>query len=177
MDAIELLRYQQQVTWKWLDRTVADVTEEQANWQPAGVANSIASTYAHTMIAADEDFNKVMSRGEMLLYTTWKDRCGLSVLPEGGWDWSEWGRTMHMDWDKFRGYADAIRTLVEDWFGRLTPELLESDVDMSQFGLGMWNGLQLFELHVHHPRIHGGEIACLKGLQGAAGWPWGPSPP
>ena len=22
-----------------------------------------------------------------------------------------------------------------------------------------------------HPRIHGGEIACLKGLQGGTGWP------
>jgi hypothetical protein len=29
----------------------------------------------------------------------------------------------------------------------------------------------MVELHgVDHPRIHGGEIACLKGLQGGVGW-------
>lgn len=61
MDAIELIRYQVRLTWDWLDRTMSDVTEEQANWQPAGAANSIAATCAHTMIAADEDFNKVIA--------------------------------------------------------------------------------------------------------------------
>src|SRR5207249_882901 len=61
MDAIELLRYQVRQTWDWLDMTMSDVTEEEANWQPPGIANSIAATYAHTMIAADEDFNKVLA--------------------------------------------------------------------------------------------------------------------
>jgi hypothetical protein len=35
----------------------------------------------------------------------------------------------------------------------------------------MWQGRDLYELHGHgHPHIHGGEIAALKGLQGAVGW-------
>ncbi len=171
MDAIELIRYQVRQTWDWFDMTVADVTEEQANWQPPGVANSIAATYAHTMIAADEDFNKVMAGGKMLVFTTWKDRCGLSELPpEGEWDWLEWGKRMQMDLAAFKGYAAAVRETVEDWLGRMTPEVLARDVDMTPFGLGVWKGLEIYNLHVHHPRIHGGEIACLKGQQGAKGW-------
>jgi hypothetical protein len=42
---------------------------------------------------------------------------------------------------------------------------------MRRFGLGVWDGRDLLELHgIDHPRIHGGEIACLKGLQGRVGW-------
>lgn len=32
MDAIDLIRYQTARTWDWLEMTVSDVTEEQANW-------------------------------------------------------------------------------------------------------------------------------------------------
>lgn len=43
--------------------------------------------------------------------------------------------------------------------------------DMTRTGLGMWQGRDLYELHGHgHLHIHGGEIALLKGLQGATGW-------
>jgi hypothetical protein len=42
---------------------------------------------------------------------------------------------------------------------------------MSVHGLGVWKGLDIYNLHgIDHPRLHGGEIACLKGLQGAKGW-------
>ena len=176
-DTIELLRFQVRQTWDWLDLTMSDVTKEQANWQPPGIANSIAANYAHTMIAADEDFNKVMAAGQMLLYTTWKDRCGLSSLPpEAEWDWHAWATEMRMDLPAFRNYAAAIRETVESWLERITPDLLERDVDMTQFGLGIWNGLDIFNLHVHHPRIHGGEIACIKGMLGAHAWPSRVSP-
>jgi len=178
MDAIELLRFQVRLTWDWLDVTLNDVTEEQANWQPGGIANSIGATYAHTIIAADEDFNKVLEGGEMFLYSTWRDRCGLSDLPpEGEWDWQAWAKGLRIDLPAFRQYAGAVRETLEGWLERLTPELLERDVDMTPFGLGIWSGLELFNLHVHHPRIHGGEIACLKGMQGAVGWPSRRSPP
>jgi hypothetical protein len=43
-------------------------------------------------------------------------------------------------------------------------------VDMTRAGLGVWEGRDLYELHgCDHPRIHGGEIAVLKGLQGGVG--------
>jgi hypothetical protein len=46
---------------------------------------------------------------------------------------------------------------------------------MSAHDLGEWNGLEIYLVHgINHPRLHGGEIACLKGMQGAPAWenPW-----
>ena len=53
----------------------------------------------------------------------------------------------------------------------LTPEHLDQPVDMTRAGLGMWEGRDLLELHgSKHVHMHGGEIACLKGVQGGVGW-------
>jgi hypothetical protein len=53
----------------------------------------------------------------------------------------------------------------------LTEDHLEMPVDMTRPGLGVWQGRDLLELHgAHHTRIHGGETACLKGLQGGVGF-------
>jgi hypothetical protein len=42
---------------------------------------------------------------------------------------------------------------------------------MTRSHLGMWEGRQLLALHgFDNVRIHGGEIAVLKGLQGGIGW-------
>ena len=100
MDAIDLIRFQSRQAWAWLNMTVEDVTQEQANWQPPGLANSIAATYAHTIITADEDFNMVYDGGETLLARGWAERCGLSELPppEFGWDWHGWATRVRVDW-------------------------------------------------------------------------------
>lgn len=53
----------------------------------------------------------------------------------------------------------------------LTDEVLDREVDMSRVGLGTWTARRLYGLHgVHHVYMHGGEIACLEGLQGAKGY-------
>jgi hypothetical protein len=53
----------------------------------------------------------------------------------------------------------------------LTEQDLARPVDMTRAGLGMWTGWDLYALHGwRHVYLHGGEIACLKGLQGAKGY-------
>jgi hypothetical protein len=48
---------------------------------------------------------------------------------------------------------------------------LDATVDMTRAGLGIWQGRDLLWLHgSEHVHIHGGEIACLKGMQGGIGW-------
>lgn len=63
MDAIELLRGQTKKAWEWLETTIDDVTEEQANWQPSGTANPIGANYAHLLITADAGFNTQLLGG------------------------------------------------------------------------------------------------------------------
>ena len=76
-----------------------------------------------------------------------------------------------MDWEKFRRYAADVESSVYEFLEKLGPEILKRPVDMSQWELGMWTGYEMYALHGYiHPRLHGGEIACLKGLQGQPAW-------
>ena len=173
MDALDLLRFQAKQAYAWLEMTVSDVTEEQANWQPPGTANSIGATYAHVMISADEDFNIQLHSRTTLIASAWAGRVGLSELPpEGfGWHWQEWASRVRIDWSAFREYAREVQRCVEGYFDALSTAELERSVDMSEWGLGTWKGLDIYNLHgVNHIYLHGGEIACLKGLQGGRGW-------
>lgn len=173
MDALDLLRFQVRQAQAWLEMTVSNITQEEANWQPPGIANSICATYAHLMISADEDLNMLLYGGETLLSTDWKGKSGLSELPppEFGWDWHDWAKRVRVDWAGFRDYARAVRASIEEHVSSLTMDVLEREVDMSQWRLGAWKGLEFYNVHgIDHPYLHGGEIACLKGMQGKAAW-------
>jgi len=70
-----------------------------------------------------------------------------------------------------RDYGRAVHTAFIDSLDTLTDDQLHMPVDMTRAGLGIWQGRDLYELHgCAHVHIHGGEIAVLKGLQGAIGW-------
>jgi|GEM_PF-2282884 len=145
MHALDLLRHQVKETYAWLELMVSDVSQKQANWQPPGTANSTGAVYAHLMITADVGFNSQLHGGMPLIATDWAGRVGLSEMyPAGDW-----------------GYLDSLSTAE-----------LERRVDMSAWGVGIWKGLDVYNVHgIYHPRLHGGEIACLKGLQGGHGLP------
>jgi hypothetical protein len=170
MDAIELLRWQGQKTWDWLEEVVEDVTEEQANWVPGGTANPIGANYAHLVITADAGFNSQLFGGMPIMATKFRGQIGLSGMPHAAGGWHDWSM-LRVDWDRLRAYGQSLREDVEAHLVALTRGDLERPVDMRAHGLGMWTGLDIADLHGHHhARIHGGEIACLKGLQGARGY-------
>jgi hypothetical protein len=78
---------------------------------------------------------------------------------------------VRVDWAGFRGYARAVGEAIKEHLRSLTLEVLEREVDMSRWGLGRWKGLEFYNVHgINHPYLHGGEIACLKGMQGKAAW-------
>ena len=92
------------------------------------------------------------------------------MYPAG--DWDEWALRVRVDWEAFRRYARDVHSCVAGYLESLSTAELERRVDMSARGLGMWKGLDVYNVHgIYHPRLHGGEIACLKGLQGAHGLP------
>ena len=170
MDAIDLLREQTRSAWDWLESIVADVSEEQANWQPGGTANSITAGYAHLVVTADNGFNTQLKGQMPIIAAQFKGQVGLSepFNASGGWrDWS----TVRADWEALRNYGRAVHEEVIRHVDALTPEDLERQVDMRPWGLEIWRGLEIFTLHgINHPRLHGGEFACLKGLQGGQGY-------
>jgi hypothetical protein len=84
------LRWQTKNAWECLETTTSDVTEEQANWQPAGTANPIGANYAHLMITADAGFNTQLFGGMPLMATKFKGQIGLSEMPHAAGGWHDW---------------------------------------------------------------------------------------
>jgi len=170
MHAIGLLRWQTKTAWEWLETTIGDITEEQANWRPGGTANPIGANYAHLVITADAGFNTQLLGGMPIMAMKFRGQIGLSEMPHAAGGWHDWSR-LSVDWARLREYGQAVRENVESHVDSLIAEDLERRVDMTAHGLGIWKGLNIVDLHGHHhARIHGGEIACLKGLQGAQGY-------
>src|SRR5262249_13552843 len=153
--------------YDWLETTVSDVSPDQAIWRPPGCANSIGSTYAHIMVNTDVDINRYLYGRTPLVEAEWRGRDGLSEpYPDG--DWYDWGARVAIDWTALRAYGRAVHGWLEGLLASLSEADLERPVDMSEFGLGQWKGIDIYVLHgSRHARMHGGEIACLKGLQGA----------
>lgn len=177
MDAIELLRSQIRESYDWLELTVSDITQEQANWRPPGLANSIGSTYAHLMITADAGFNSQLYGGMPVMATKFRGEVGLSEMPHAAGGWHDWN-ALTVDWARLNEYGRAVRACVERHLDALSPADLMLRVDMRPHGLGIWKGLDIYDLHgIKHVRLHGGEIACLKGLQGVRGYLGGADAP
>ena len=167
---LEVLRRQVLATWAWLEETVSGVSADHANWWPPGTTNSIGASYLHVVINADVEINRLIRQRVPLVERDWEGEIGqgFSHDPER---FDRWVRYAPVDWDRLRSYGRAVHEDFVDSLGELTNEHLVMPVDMRRAGLGMWEGRDLLELHgSNHPHIHGGEIACLKGLQGGIGF-------
>lgn len=170
-DMITLLdefRWQARTSYNWLETIVGVVTPAQATWVPPGRANTIAATYAHIVYNADEDLNHWLFKRPRLIETTWKGRAGVDAPRGDGFDWSTFSG---IDWPALRSYGRMIHEFVISTIDSLTEEDLERPTDLSTQDIAQWHGIDIVRLTVgHHIRMHGGEIACLKGLQGTTGY-------
>jgi hypothetical protein len=73
-----------------LEMVVQDVTPEQADWHPPGLANPIGATYAHAVCGEDVIIRQMLQNDEPLLESSWKGRTGISE-PQLSADF-EWAR-------------------------------------------------------------------------------------
>ena len=167
---VDVLRRQARKAWNWFEETVADVSAEQANWWPPGTANSIGTTYLHVVINTDVEISRLIFSRDPLAESRWGGDVGQG-LPYDPERFDTWTRHVAVDWEMLRQYGRAVHAQFLGSLDDLTDFHLNMPVDMTRSGLGMWEGRDLYELHgSNHPHIHGGEIACLKGLQGGIGW-------
>jgi hypothetical protein len=170
MNVLDEFRWQADTTYGWLEAIVSDVTAEEAAWQPPGRANTIASTYAHIVLNIDEDLNHWLFRRPLLREGPWRGRTG---VPEGPskLEKGEWEPGVAIDWAALREYGRAMAAFAIDTADALTEADLEIVTELSTPDIAVWHGVDIVRLTFsHHPRLHGGEIACLKGLQGRKGY-------
>ena len=122
------------------------------------------------MINTDVEINRLIFHREPLVESRWGGDIGQGV-PYDREHFDRWVRDVAVDWELLREYGRAVHEAFLDALDDLTDGHLEMPVDMTRSGLGMWKGRDMCELHgSNHPHIHGGEIACLNGLQGSIGW-------
>lgn len=177
MNAVALLKDQiGQAHWL-LEGTMAAVTPAQAHWIPSGTANPIGASYAHLLLAEDGIVNLLLKGHAPLYASTWAGRVGVSELqPQVGPEWqhyAEWTRRVRVDLAALRSYAQAVYGCTVSYVEALTSEDLDRAMDLSVLG---WKqpltvGFVLGRLIVGHADNICGEISCLKGLQGAGGYP------
>lgn len=172
MTAIDLYRTLLRNAHAFLEATMADVTPEQLGWDPPGTASSIAANYAH--VVTSEDFGLQLLRGKDLLATTaWAGRTGLSELPPlgPGGDLKAWSRRAAVELPMLRRYAEAVYGATDAHFAAATEAELTRPLDLSAAGFGQTTNLFVLKVLLANVSLHTGEISCLKGLQGAKGYP------
>ena len=152
---------------------MADVSEEQANWAPPGIANPLGATYAHAVSAEDAVVNGMLRGGATLIASASAGKVGLSELPPTEGDYGEWARRVKVDLPSLKGYAQAVYKSTGEWLASLSAADLERAIDLTGWGLGKQSlAWVLGNILIWHIDAHCGEISCLKGLQGAKRYPF-----
>ncbi|MBI4790726.1 MAG: DinB family protein [Chloroflexi bacterium] len=171
MNAISLLREQLKQAHELLENTVADVTPEQAHWIPPGIANPLGAIYAHALSVEDAVVNGLLKGNAPLFASAWKGKTGISE-PQMHATF-EWARKLKIDLSTAREYAQAVYAATDVYFASLQDDDLERVIDLSKSGFGPtpmnWIVNNMIVGHAHSMM---GEISCLKGLQGAKGYPY-----
>src|SRR6266542_1869150 len=90
--ACATLREQLNEACTLLAGTIAEVTQEQAHWQPPGTANPLGANYAHAVLSVDMSFHELLQGTATLAESGWAGRMGLSELPPGGGAPERWGQ-------------------------------------------------------------------------------------
>ncbi len=172
MDAVSLLSQQVRSAHEIVEGTVADLTLEQAKWDPAGKAIAAGPLYAHVSAAEDFFLNMVVGR-QPLAMGAYAGKTGVSEPHPMGGGYDEWAKRVKIDLPQLREYVQAVFKNTEDYVTGLKPEELDREVDLTNAGLGKMSlGAFITVTSVIHPSNHIGEISCIKGLQGAKGYPF-----
>jgi len=173
MNTIELLQFSLKNAFGILGQVTADLTQEQADWQPPGIANPIGAMYWHTVSGADDVVYRWALGQEPLRQRDGWDERVLSVSvpePEHGGDWLAFMRTIRVNLPVLHEYTQAVDKALYDWLGSLAPDDLERVINTPIAEYTLAQMLDLFV--VWHINAHCGEISALKGCQNVKGYPF-----
>ena len=174
MEAIDLVRRQYKGAHDLLEATMKDVTPEQAQWAPPGIANPLGASYFHVLGAEDFLLSARVRGTKPLAADAFAGKVGVSEPPPPpGPGFDEWARRVKVDLAQMREYAQAVYKQTDDWLATLSSDDLDKPMDMSGFGMGEQPISTLVAgIIIQHINNHLGEISCLKGMQGAKGYPF-----
>lgn len=173
MDAIDLYRTLLRSAHDFLEGTLGDVTPTQFTWDPPGKAFSIGANYAHVLGAEDMAIQGLLQEKPALAAAAWAGKVGASEPPPlgPGVDIKGWSQRAKLDLAGMRRYGQAVYAASDEYLASIRPGELNRPIDLSQFGLGKQTVLFVLTAILSNASLHTGEISCLKGQQGAKGYP------
>ena len=171
MNPIPLLQYSLGNAFAILSQVTEDLTQEQADWKPPGIANPIGATYWHAVEGADYIVHKWCAGQTPLSESAgWKEKVLLVAGPESKEMTLAQMQCIRVDLPVLHQYAQAVAEATQAWLGSLSPEDLEGK---KQSPIGEVSLGQILETFViWHINAHCGEISALKGCLGVKGYPF-----
>jgi hypothetical protein len=172
MDAITALSQALQFSHGQLAGTIQGVTDDQANFQMPGEANSIAAAYIHLLTSEDGITHGILQGKPPLFATTFAGKTGASEPPPapGPTGWQEWAKRVRIDMSAAGEYARAVHAACQGFVASLSPGDLDRQIEIQGLGKQSLNwGVGLLIAHANN---HLGEIAAAKGAQNLRGYPF-----
>ena len=149
-----------------VESNLQNMTEDLFNWPTPGTANTISATLLHFLDGEDFFINVViLGKGKVWESGNWAQKTGLQKAPGIGEDWSEY-KHKHVALQPVLGYKEAVWAATNAYLASLTEADLDRKVNFAGHEVKVADMLQLA---VSHALGHNGEIAALKGVQGAKG--------
>jgi hypothetical protein len=168
MDAKEYVGRQITSGRRLVDGALTDCTDEQFCWAPPGTANTIAATVVHMAFVEDMYVMSAL-QGKPRLWETgnWSEKLGLSAPPvRDGWAEAN-GKQIPMA--PVLAYLAAARAATDEYIATIGAEELDRSVEVRGAQRPVADIVATVAVH---PVEHAGEIAALKGIQGAKGMPF-----
>ena len=171
MNGVDAIRSAFKASYLWHDVTTADLTDEMAAYDPPGKPHSIAELVIHVSQSEDWAIHQLIGGGQTLWEKDgWAERLGLPTLialQEGPPPEFE-GNLADL-----KPYTEAVRAATAAYLDGLTDADLDQELDMSSVNFGTQRlGDVLTTFPMSNTLAHTGEIAAIKGLQGAQGYPF-----
>jgi hypothetical protein len=171
MNTVELTQFSLGNAFGILAQVTADLTQEQADWTPPGIANPIGALYWHTVSSVDQIVHGWgMGQAPLSQRAGWQEKVLLASAPEGEKDPLAQMRAIRVELPALHEYAQAVAEAAQGWLASLMPADLERKIDTPIGELELGQMLETFV--IWHINAHCGEISALKGCQGARGYPF-----
>jgi len=168
MDILEYIQRQMAGMRRMVDMTMKDMTTELFNWAAPGTANTISATFIHFM-SVEDNFIQNFIQGKPRVWDSggWSDKTGVQKPPSIGENWDEF-KHRQIAIQPLLDYKTAVWTATDAYLATLTVEELDRKV---KFAGGERTVAEMLLLSASQSLSHTGEIAALKGVQGAKGLP------
>ncbi len=158
MNTVELTQYSLDCAFDILGQVTADLTQEQADWKPPGVASTIGAIYSHIITYVDYFVQNYCIEGKPATESVESRPEALKM------------QDVQVDLSELHELAGNVKNKTQVWLSSLTPADLSRKIDTAIGELTVGQMLDVFL--VWHINVHCGEISALKGCQGAKGYPW-----